>query len=166
MASAEGKLCCTVLLWAWEVSGCEVWVAAAASPWASAGQGCPDLPIQNHHVVTKCPDTLPGHPLPAHSPSGTVPPVLWNPCEMQGLKWVIHGFRQSWWHLLLKGLHNIFHSKSLFLAASLLAKRICLKLLFYLNFIQNNVIVSESEGSGKYFFYIHTQLGMYIYIYM
>lgn len=72
----------------------------------------------------------------------------------------------SWWHLLLKGLHNIFHSKSLFLAASLLAKPICLKLLFYLNFIQINVIVSESEGSGKYFFLIHTQLGVYIHIYI
>jgi len=40
------------------------WVAAAASPEASPVQGCPDLPIQNHHLAIKRLDTSSEHPLP------------------------------------------------------------------------------------------------------
>lgn len=124
--------------WVWGMGGC------SSQPFSVTRAGVPRPPH---------PKPSPGdQPPPIRSPSGAVLSLLWKSHEMPGLKWVIHDLGQSWWHLLLRGLHSIFPCKSLFLVASLFVKCICLKLLFYLNLIQNNVTVSESEGTGKYSF--------------
>lgn len=87
--------------WLQGVGGCSSQpLRGATRTGVPPGQGCPDLPIQKHCLVTRCPDTPLKHALPAHCPPGRVPPVLWSSHEMPRLKWVIHNLRQNWWHLL------------------------------------------------------------------
>lgn len=63
----------------------------------------------------------------------------------------------------LKGLHNIFHCKCLFLVASVFVKCISLKLMFSLNLIQNNAAVSKSEWQILFKNQYTTEY-MYIYV--
>lgn len=89
-----------VCLSAGEISGCTGWVAAAASPGWCQRTGVPRPPHPKALLGDQVSWHPPKHALPAHSPSGMVPPVLWSSHEMQKLKWVIHNLRQNWWCLL------------------------------------------------------------------
>lgn len=101
VASVEERLCCPALLQAGDVSG---WGMQPGMTWT----GVLSSHIQSHRAPQ--PSLHPARLLPALSQQGIVPPGLWDSCEMQGQRWVIHGSRQSWWHLLLREvLQNIFH---------------------------------------------------------
>ena len=95
--SAEGKLHCSVLPQAREVSGGELG-GCSSQPWSITSSGVPRPPHPKPPPGDQAPRHLIRAPTASHSPSGIVLPVLWNSREMQGLKWVIHGFRQSRWH--------------------------------------------------------------------